>query len=76
MVNSVHEPDALMPHCLKLAKEMAKMNPEMLRMMKKTVNDGYGMSFKDGCENEQQVAYKYYKAMGKDGSVTIGLQLG
>ena len=33
----------------------------MLRMMKQTVNDGYGMSFKDGCENEQNVAYKYYK---------------
>ena len=30
-------------------------------MMKQTVNDGYGMSFKDGCENEQNVAYKYYK---------------
>eukprot|EP00438_Fugacium_kawagutii_P023294 Skav226231 [mRNA] locus=scaffold1218:365492:372050:- [translate_table: standard] len=36
-------------------------NPTMLRMMKQTVNDGYGMSFKDGCENEQNVAYKYYK---------------
>ena len=36
-------------------------NPSMLRMMKQTVNDGYGMSFRDGCENEQNVAYKYYK---------------
>ena len=42
------------------------MNPTMLQMMKRTVDDGYGMSFKDGCENEMQVAYKYYKAMGKD----------
>ena len=38
----------------------------MLQMMKRTVDDGYGMSFKDGCENEQQVAFKYYKEMGAE----------
>ena len=38
----------------------------MLRMMKQTVNNGYGMAFKDGCENEQNVAYKYYKEMGAE----------
>lgn len=66
LVNTVVPADQLMPHCLSLAKEMAKMNPTMLQMMKRTVDDGYGMSFKDGCENEMQVAYKYYKAMGKE----------
>ncbi|CAL1170957.1 unnamed protein product [Cladocopium goreaui] len=66
LVNRVLPPQQLMPHCLDLAKEMSKMNPTMLRMMKQTVNDGYGMSFKDGCENEQNVAYKYYKEMGAE----------
>ena len=42
------------------------MNPRMLQMMKRTVDDGYGMCYKDGCENEMQVAYKYYKEMGKE----------
>ena len=48
-------------HVLMISECLPSRNPTMLRMMKQTVNDGYGMSFKDGCENEQNVAYKYYK---------------
>ncbi|CAE7576720.1 ECHIA, partial [Symbiodinium necroappetens] len=66
LVNSVVPADKLMPHCLALATEMTKMNPNMLQMLKRTIDDGYGMSFKDGCANEQEVAFKYYKAMGKE----------
>ena len=66
LVNSVVPADKLMPHCLALAAEMTKMNPNMLQMLKRTIDDGYGMSFKDGCANEQEVAFKYYKAMGKE----------
>ena len=66
LVNCVVPADKLMPHCLGMAKEMTKMNPNMLQMLKRTIDDGYGMSFKDACTNEQSVAFKYYKAMGKE----------
>ena len=66
LVNCVVPADKLMPHCLSLATEMTKMNPDMLKMLKRTIDDGYGMSFKEGCANEQSVAFRYYKAMGKE----------
>lgn len=63
LVNIVVPPDQLMPHCLSLARQMLNMQPHMLQLYKKTVDEGIRMSFKDALKYEKKEAKEYYKKM-------------
>ena len=52
LVNRVVAPDELLPHCQALAKDMLSCLPEMLRNMKRVINEGYARTLNDGLQLE------------------------
>lgn len=52
LVNRVYEPDDLVPAALKLADEITKTQPQLLRVYKKLIDDGFGMPFDEALKHE------------------------
>lgn len=56
LVNRVVEPAELMPLALKLAADVASIEPAFLATYKKLIDDGYAASFGEGMEIEHRVS--------------------
>lgn len=56
LVNSVHAPEDLLPAAQQLARDMASVDPAMLRAYKALIDDGYAASFGDGLAIEHRVS--------------------
>ncbi len=56
LVNRVCEPEALLPAAQKLARDMASIDPAMLKAYKALVDKGYAASFGEGLAIEQRVS--------------------
>lgn len=54
LVNSVVEPEELLPTALKLASDAAGIDPEFLRNYKRLIDDGYAVSFGEGMRIEAE----------------------
>jgi enoyl-CoA hydratase len=54
LVNRVVAPEELLPTCRALAKDMLSCDPEMLRKMKKVINEGFAASLSDGLRVEHE----------------------
>ena len=52
LVNRVYEPDDLVPAALKLAEDITKTQPQLLRVYKELIDDGFGMPFDDSLKHE------------------------
>ena len=52
LANRVVAPEALMPAALKLAKEMAQIDPDMLADLKGMIDDGYDTTLSEGLKIE------------------------
>jgi enoyl-CoA hydratase len=56
LVNRVCEPEALLPAAQKLARDMASIDPAMLKAYKALIDEGYAASFGEGLAIEQRVS--------------------
>ena len=56
LVNRVVEPDALMPTCEALARDMASCVPEVLRSYKRLIDEGARMTLGDALASEVEAA--------------------
>jgi enoyl-CoA hydratase len=56
LVNRVCEPEALLPAAQKLARDMASIDPAMLKAYKALIDKGYAASFGEGLAIEQRVS--------------------
>ncbi|MDO7842279.1 enoyl-CoA hydratase [Sphingomonas immobilis] len=56
LVNHVYAPDELLPAAQKLARDMASIDPAMLKAYKTLIDDGYAASFGDGLAIEHRVS--------------------
>lgn len=54
LVNRVVAPDQLLPVSMKLARDMASVDPVMLRNYKALINDGFALSFGDAMKLEAE----------------------
>ena len=52
LVNRVVPPEELLPTCFALAKDALSCEQDVLRAYKKLIDDGYGMSFREGLKLE------------------------
>jgi enoyl-CoA hydratase len=52
LVNRVYPKDELVPAALKIADDMTKTQPDLLRIYKGLIDDGFGMSFADALKHE------------------------
>jgi enoyl-CoA hydratase len=52
LVNRVVAPEELLPTCRALAKDILSCAPEMVRSLKRVMNEGYAASLKDGLQLE------------------------
>lgn len=53
LVTRVVAPDALLSHCLEIARDMASCEPEMLTCYKRLIDDGYAMTFGEALKLER-----------------------
>jgi enoyl-CoA hydratase len=53
LVTRVVAPESLMETCLKLARDMASCEPEMLYCYKRLIDDGYATTFADALKLER-----------------------
>ncbi len=63
LVNRVYEPDDLVPAALKLAEEMTKTQPELLRIYKKLIDEGMGMPFADALKHEVETSRAHARSV-------------
>jgi enoyl-CoA hydratase len=56
LVNSVHAPENLLPAAQQLARDMASVDPVMLRAYKALIDDGYAASFGEGMAIEHRIS--------------------
>lgn len=56
LVNRVYEPDALLPAAQKLARDMASIDPAMVKAYKALIDEGYAATFGEGLAIEQRVS--------------------
>ena len=56
LVNRVVAPDALLPEARALARDMASIDPAMLRNYKKLINQGFNRSFAEGLTLEAEMS--------------------
>ncbi len=54
LVNRVYEPDDLVPAALKLAQDMTKTQPVLLKVYKELIDEGFGLPFADALKLEVQ----------------------
>jgi enoyl-CoA hydratase len=66
LINRVVEPDALLPTCKALARDMLSVVPEMLTAYKKLIDDGYALSFGDGMALEGRAFRAYNRQVSPD----------
>jgi len=52
LVNRVVLPDALLPTCRALAKDILSCEPQVMRAYKRVIDDGYGQTFAEGLRLE------------------------
>ncbi|MEO0817607.1 MAG: enoyl-CoA hydratase [Pseudomonadota bacterium] len=52
LVNRVYKADELVPAAIKLGHDMASCDATLLREYKRMIDDGYGMAFADGMDEE------------------------
>lgn len=52
LVNRVYRAEELVPAALKLAQEMTKTQPALLKIYKELIDDGFGMAFADALRHE------------------------
>ncbi len=58
LINSVVPKDELVAACEKLAQDMLSVDPEMLPVYKKLIDDGFAQSFDEGLKLETELAKK------------------
>ncbi len=63
LVNRVVAPEALLPTCKALAKDMLSCEPGVLRGYKKLIDDGYAETFRDGMRLEAEVNRAHAKTL-------------
>jgi enoyl-CoA hydratase len=56
LVNRVYSPDELLPAAQKLARDMASIDPAMLKAYKALIDEGYAATFGEGLATEQRVS--------------------
>jgi enoyl-CoA hydratase len=56
LVNRVTSPEDLLPAAQQLARDMASIDPAMLKAYKALIDEGYAASFSDGLAIEQRVS--------------------
>ncbi len=54
LVNRVYEPEDLVPAALKLAQDMTKTQPVLLKVYKELIDEGFGLPFADALKLEVQ----------------------
>ena len=54
LVNHVVEPEELLPTCQRLANDMLSCVPEVLRNLKRVIDDGFATTFTDGMKVEYE----------------------
>ena len=62
LVNSVLEPEELLPACRELAREMAACVPEVLRGYKRLIDAGYGMPLPEALAYERRIGIESARA--------------
>lgn len=63
LVNRVVEPGELMETALKVARDMASIDGDMLTTYKAIIDDGYGLSFQDGLALETRMSKAHNDAV-------------
>ena len=63
LVNRVVEPDALLPVCEELAREMLSCDPRTLRTYKRVVDEGYATTFDEGMRLESRTSKDHMKGV-------------
>ncbi len=66
LVNRVVEPDALLPSCLALARDMLSLDPAMLVAYKRVIDEGYALGFGDAMALEARVAQAFNAAVSPE----------
>lgn len=56
LVNRVYQPEELVPAALKLAGDMTKTQPHLLKTYKALIDEGFGLSFSDGLKHEVETS--------------------
>lgn len=56
LVNEVVEPELLIPHCLKLATDIAGIEPEMVQRYKRIIDEGYARDLHTGLGIEARLS--------------------
>lgn len=56
LVNRVVEPEALMPACLALAKDIALLDGDILRRYNRLIDENFSMTFADALDNEHRAS--------------------
>jgi enoyl-CoA hydratase len=63
LVNRVVEPDALLPTCISIAKDILSSPQDMIEKYKKLIDDGFEMTFADGLELERKTNYEHFQSV-------------
>jgi len=63
LVNRVVEPDALLPVCEELARDMLSCDPKTLRTYKRVVDEGYATTFGEGMRLESKASKDHMKGV-------------
>ncbi|MET0137629.1 MAG: enoyl-CoA hydratase-related protein, partial [Sphingobium sp.] len=56
LISSIHAPEDLLPAAQKLARDMASIDPAMLKAYKALIDEGYAASFGDGLAIEHRIS--------------------
>jgi enoyl-CoA hydratase len=66
IVNTVVEPDQLLPHAVALAKQMLSGVPETLVAYKRLIDEGYDVALGEALANERSIAQANNAKVGQD----------
>ena len=63
LVNRVVEPDALLPTCRALARDMLSCDPVVMRAYKRVIDDGFALSFGDALRLENDASRAHARTL-------------
>jgi enoyl-CoA hydratase len=66
LVNRVVEPDALLPACLALARDMQGCDPRTLRRYKRMIDGGYGLPFAEAMRMEWRESQEHMRGFSAE----------
>lgn len=61
LVNRVVEPEALLPTCRALARDMLSCDPDTMLAYKQLIDRGFGVSFADALELEREASGRHFR---------------